>query len=71
MARPFRNSSSANKAFGVFSESQNAGDYIYNKKVKNNIYIYNLFIFVIVNSQFFIRFFVRANGKSIFIRNWN
>ena len=32
MARPFKNSSSANKAFGVFSESQNAGDYIYNKK---------------------------------------
>jgi hypothetical protein len=34
MARPFKNSSSANKAFGVFSESQNAGDYIYNKKTK-------------------------------------
>ena len=32
MARPFKNSSSANKAFGVFSDSQNAGDYIYNKK---------------------------------------
>ena len=32
MARPFKNSSSANKAFGVFSESQDAGDYIYNKK---------------------------------------
>ena len=32
MARPFTNSSSANKAFGVFSEPQNAGDYIYNKK---------------------------------------
>ncbi len=32
MARPFKNLSSANKAFGVFSESQNAGDYIYNKK---------------------------------------
>ena len=30
--RPFTNSSSANKAFGVFSEPQNAGDYIYNKK---------------------------------------
>ena len=34
MARPFKNSSSANKAFGVFSESQSAGNYIYNKKVK-------------------------------------
>ena len=34
MARPFQNSSSANKAFGVFSESQNAGDYTYNKKTK-------------------------------------
>jgi len=32
MARPFKNSSSANKAFGVFSEPQNAGDYIRNKK---------------------------------------
>jgi hypothetical protein len=32
MARPFKNSSSANKAFGVFSEPQNAGDYTYNKK---------------------------------------
>jgi hypothetical protein len=35
MARPFTNSSSANKAFGVFSEPQNAGDYIYNKKTKS------------------------------------
>lgn len=35
MARPFTNSSSANKAFGVFSEPQNAGDYIYNKKAKS------------------------------------
>jgi len=35
MARPFKNSSSANKAFGVFSEPQNAGDYIYNKKTKS------------------------------------
>jgi hypothetical protein len=34
MARPFKNSSSANKAFGVFSEPQNAGDYIYNKKAR-------------------------------------
>jgi hypothetical protein len=34
MARPFKNSSSANKAFGVFSEPQNTGDYIYNKKTK-------------------------------------
>jgi hypothetical protein len=32
MARPFKNSSSANKAFGVFSEPQDAGEYIYNKK---------------------------------------
>jgi len=32
MARPFNNSSSANKAFGVFSESNTAGDYINNKK---------------------------------------
>lgn len=32
MARPFNNSSSANKAFGVFSESITAGDYINNKK---------------------------------------
>ena len=32
MARPFKNSSSANKAFGVFSESNTAGDYINNKK---------------------------------------
>lgn len=32
MARPFKNTSSANKAFGVFSESQNCGDYTYNKK---------------------------------------
>lgn len=35
MARPFTNSSSANKAFGVFLRPQNAGDYIYNKKVKS------------------------------------
>ena len=35
MARPFTNSSSANKAFGVFLQPQNAGDYIYNKKVKS------------------------------------
>ena len=34
MARPFKNSSSANKSFGVFSEPKNAGDYIYNKKTK-------------------------------------
>jgi hypothetical protein len=34
MARPFTNSSSANKAFGVFSSSQDAGVYIYNKKAK-------------------------------------
>jgi hypothetical protein len=32
MARPFKNFSSANKAFGVFSEPQNAGDYIIQKK---------------------------------------
>lgn len=32
MARPFKNSSSANKTFGVFLEPQNAGDYIYKKK---------------------------------------
>jgi len=32
MARPFKNSSSANKAFGVFSEPQEAGEYIHNKK---------------------------------------
>jgi hypothetical protein len=32
MARPFTNSSSANKAFGVFSQRQNAGDYLYSKK---------------------------------------
>jgi hypothetical protein len=36
MARPFTNLSSANKAFGVFSESQNAGDYTYNKKAKSS-----------------------------------
>ena len=35
MARPFTNSSSANKAFGVFSGSQNAGNYIHNKKAKS------------------------------------
>ena len=35
MARPFKYSSSANIAFGVFSESQNAGDYTYNKKAKS------------------------------------
>jgi len=35
MARPFTNSSSANKAFGVFLQPQNAGDYIYNKKAKS------------------------------------
>ena len=34
MARPFKNSTSANKAFGVFSEPQDAGNYIYNKKTK-------------------------------------
>jgi hypothetical protein len=34
MARPFRNSSSANKAFGVFLESKDAGDYIYKKKLE-------------------------------------
>jgi hypothetical protein len=34
MARPFSNSSSANKAFGVFSGSQDAGIYLYNKKAK-------------------------------------
>jgi len=32
MARPFTNTSSASKVFGVFSESQNCGDYIYKKK---------------------------------------
>ena len=41
--RPFTNSSSANKAFGVFSEPQNAGDYIYNKKrtLADPLLIYN------------------------------
>lgn len=34
MARPFTNSSSANKAFGVFLESNDAGDYIHKKKLK-------------------------------------
>jgi hypothetical protein len=34
MARPFKNSSSGKKAFGVFSEPQEAGEYIYNKKAK-------------------------------------
>ena len=34
MARPFTNSSSANKAFGVFLESNDAGDYIDKKKLK-------------------------------------
>lgn len=36
MARPFKNTSSANKAFGVFSESQTSGDYTYNKKAKTS-----------------------------------
>jgi hypothetical protein len=35
MARPFSNSSSANKAFGVFLESKDAGDYIHKKKLKS------------------------------------
>lgn len=34
MAKPFKNSYSANKAFGVFFESKDAGDYIYNKRAK-------------------------------------
>lgn len=34
MAQSFKNNS-GKSAFGVFSESQNAGEYIYNKKVKN------------------------------------
>ena len=40
MARPFTNSSSANKAFGVFLESNDAGDYIQKKKLKTE---YKLF----------------------------
>ena len=34
MAKPFKNSYSANKSFGVFFESKDAGDYIYNKRSK-------------------------------------
>ncbi len=41
MARPFTNSSSANKAFGVFLESMNAGDYIHKKKLKTAYKIFN------------------------------
>lgn len=36
MARPFTNTSSANRAFGTFSESQTSGDYIFNKKAKTS-----------------------------------
>jgi len=34
MARPFKNSNPANKAFGVFFGSKGSGDYTYNKKAK-------------------------------------
>jgi len=34
MAQSFKNNS-GKSAFGVFSESQNAGEYIYNRKLKN------------------------------------
>jgi hypothetical protein len=41
MARPFSNSSSANKAFGVFLESKDAGDYIHKKKLKSAYKIFD------------------------------
>jgi len=61
MARPFRNYSSPNKAFGVFLESMNAGDYIHRKKLKttymlsdfgkekNQIFINNIIIHYMAN----------------------
>ena len=34
MSRPFTNITSANKTFGQFKESTDAGEYIYNKKAR-------------------------------------
>jgi hypothetical protein len=41
MARPFKNTSSANKAFGTFNEPQEAGEYIYNKKARATFCVAN------------------------------
>ena len=41
MARPFKNNSSANKAFGTFNEPQEAGEYIYNKKARATFCVAN------------------------------
>ena len=67
MARPFTNSSSANKAFGVFSESQSAGDYIYKKKTQATYCNANICTpSLTVGSESNYLLFKRANKLSVY-----
>lgn len=65
MARSFN--SSGKKAFGVFSEPQDAGDYIYNKKARASYCVTNNCIPAInVGSQGNLLLFNRSNKLSVY-----
>jgi len=66
MARSF-NSSSAKNTFGVFSEPQEAGDYIYNKKARASYCVANNCIPAVkVGSQGNLLLFNRSNKLSVY-----
>jgi len=65
MARSFN--SSGKKAFGVFSEPQDAGDYIYNKKARASYCVANSCIPAVnVGSQGNLLLFNRSNKLSVY-----
>jgi hypothetical protein len=66
MARSF-NSSSGKKAFGVFSEPQDAGDYIYNKKARASYCVANNCIPAVkIGTQGNLLLFNRSSKLSIY-----
>jgi len=66
MARSF-NSSSGKKTFGVFSEPQDAGDYIYNKKARASYCVANNCIPAVnIGSQGNLLLFNRSNKLSVY-----
>jgi hypothetical protein len=66
MARSF-NSSSGKKAFGVFSEPKEAGDYIYNKKARASYCVANNCVPAVnVGSQGNLLLFNRSNRLSVY-----
>ena len=66
MAHSFK-SNSGTRAFGVFSESQNAGDYIFNKKARATYCVANRCVpRVKVGSQSNLLLFNRSNTLSVY-----